>query len=117
MALKRNAAFISNGKANFLTGEFYKVVLEKSAYDKVVAFNVNFFWKSPGKELEIIRQILRPDGRLYVFYQLPFDITIKAAEPIKKKLQANSFEVRETFFNKMTPYSAFCILSKPQLSR
>jgi ubiquinone/menaquinone biosynthesis C-methylase UbiE len=113
MASKRNAESIKDGKAKFQTGEFAKAVFNKSAFDKILAFNVNFFLKSPAKELEIIRHSVKPNGQLYVFYQSPFEVTIKAAEPIKNKLLTYSFEVTETFFKKMAPYSAFGILSKP----
>jgi ubiquinone/menaquinone biosynthesis C-methylase UbiE len=113
MASKRNGAFIRDGKVQFLTGEFSEAIFGKSVFDKILAFNVNFFWKNPDKEMEIIRHSLKPGGQLYVFFQLPFDVTATAAEPIKKRLKEYSFEVTDMFFRKMTPYSAFCILSKP----
>ncbi|MEV6136004.1 hypothetical protein AB0L63_08050 [Nocardia sp. NPDC051990] len=38
-------------------------------FDKVVAVNVNLFWtKRPTAELALIRQVLVPDGTLYLFY-------------------------------------------------
>jgi ubiquinone/menaquinone biosynthesis C-methylase UbiE len=113
MASKRNAKFLSRGKVKLVASELSKAVLEKSRFDKILAFNVNVFQKDPDKELTLIRQSLKPNGQLYLFYQAPYDINIKAADPVKKILQAYSFEVKDLFFKKMTPYPAFCVLSGP----
>lgn len=113
MASKRNAGFVSSGKVKFVVAEFSGAILKKSSFHKVVAFNVNFFWKNPEKELDIIRQSLKREGRLYVFYQAPHDITVKAAEPISEKLKKFSYHIDDIIFKKMKPASAFGILAKP----
>lgn len=112
MASKRNAESVSRGNVKFVTAEFSEAKLKKSSFDKVVAFNVNFFWKNPSKELEIIRHSLKRDGQLYVFYQAPHEITIKAAEPIRENLKKFSFRPDDTIFKKMKPTSAFCVPAK-----
>ncbi|WP_327084956.1 class I SAM-dependent methyltransferase [Nonomuraea sp. NBC_01738] len=52
-------------------------------YDKIFSVNVNLFWtRSPARELEIIRRLLAPGGRLYAFYESPGgrDQSAKVAE-------------------------------------
>jgi SAM-dependent methyltransferase len=73
-AAKRNAAHVAAGKA-----VLRRVALEElqpadvlaggERLDKVFALNVNLFWvRSPTRELELIKRLLRPDGALYLFY-------------------------------------------------
>lgn len=116
MASKRNARFISAGKVKLITGDFTDSRFQKSEFKKIVAFNVNFFWKDPKQELRIIKKILKPGGELYIFYQAPFDIDITAAEPIKEKLEENYFEITETILKTMKPTSVFCIKATSKLT-
>ena len=113
MALKRNAGAVALGSAKFLNIEFADSNFKKSEFDKIAAFNVNFFWKNPALELEIIRKILKPGGSLYIFYQAPFEITDKTADPVRNNLTKHSFEITNTILKKMKPTSALCVKSQP----
>lgn len=113
-AKKGNAEFIGMGLSKFLVSDFSKAEFPDSFFDSIIAFNVNFFWKSPERELKIIRQLLKRDGKLLVLYQAPFEININAAEPIKQNLLGNSFEILDIQLKKLYPTSAFCIISKPK---
>lgn len=113
MAAKRNSRFVESGKVSFVAREFSEITFIHYSFNKIIAFNVNFFRKEPEQELTIIKKILRPGGLLYVFYQAPFDIDSSAGEPIKEKLVAHSFEIVQTVFKKMKPASALCIVAKP----
>ncbi|MDQ3683027.1 MAG: class I SAM-dependent methyltransferase [Bacteroidota bacterium] len=113
MASRRNKPFIETGKAHFIISDFLKSELNEAAFDKIFGFNVNIFWKDATRELELIKLYLKPKGHLYIFYQAPYDIDIKAAKPITENLQSNSFQVIDTIFKKMSPASAFCIVSRP----
>ena len=77
MAYKRNIRFIETGRAIFIIGDFAKSQLGQS-FDKIFGFNVNVFWKNPSRELELIKRYLKPKGHLYIFYQAPYDIDMKA---------------------------------------
>lgn len=112
-AVKRNQRYIDAGISEFIVSDFLKAKLRSSHYDRVAAFNVNFFWKDPERELGTIKRILKPGGQLYVFYQAPFEITAEAAEPIKQKLLENAFEILDIQLKKLVPTSAFCIVAEP----
>jgi len=105
MAVKKNI------NAQFITCDFASAALPEKAYDKILAFNVNFFWKDPAAELTLIRKYLKRNGKLYVFYQAPYDITIAAAKPIEEKLLSHGYKIVDTVFKKMSPASAFCIIA------
>jgi SAM-dependent methyltransferase len=73
-ATRRNADCIAAGRAVLRT-----VALEDlrpsdlpeatDGFDKIFAMNVNLFWvRSPARELELIRALLRPGGTLSLFY-------------------------------------------------
>jgi SAM-dependent methyltransferase len=117
MARRRNSKFIETGKANFIVSDFIKAELHNITFDKILGFNVNRFWKDPTIELELIKSCLKPKGLLYIFYQAPNEIDIRAAWPLIEKLQNNSFQIVDSIFKKMIPASAFCVIAKPMNNR
>ncbi len=113
-AKKRNNEFKDKGISEFLAADFAKSQLQQNFFDSIVAFNVPVFWKNPVRELYLIRHAIKPKGKLYVFYQAPYEIDISNAEPIQQKLVDNSFEIADVQLKKLTPTSAFCIIAKPK---
>ena len=111
-AMERNKRHIDRGTSEFVGVNFAKATLKKSSFDTIVAFNVNFFWKDPSEELAIIMKALRTNGKLFVFYQLPYEVTRSVAEPIGKKLLENGFKIMDIRLKKLAPTSAFCIVSR-----
>ena len=112
LAMKRNARFIESGTARFIAESFLKFEPGDMKFDKAVAFNVNFFWKDAMAELEKIRFLLKPGGRLFIFHQPPYSIGPDAADPVIDRLKKHGFEIVELVFKKMIPVSAFCIIAK-----
>ncbi len=116
-ALDSSAAMIKTAtkkgidKASFITSDFASAAIPENTYNKILAFNVNFFWKDPTAELTLIRKCLKRNGKLYVFYQAPYDITRAAAKPIEEKLVSHGYKIVDTIFKKMSPASAFCIIA------
>lgn len=113
LATQRNQAYITAGKATFQVADFVKAALPENTFDKVVAFNVNFFWKKPEKELLLIKRSMKPNGQLFVFYQTPYGIDMKLCELIKQHLQEHAFQVKDTLLGRFTVSGAFCILANP----
>lgn len=113
LATQRNQAYITAGKATFQVADFAKAPLPANTFDKVIAFNVNFFWKKPEKELLLIKRSMKPGGQLFVFYQTPYGIDMKLCELIKDKLQEHAFQVQDTVLGQFAASAAFCIIAKP----
>jgi SAM-dependent methyltransferase len=73
-ATRRNAAHVAAGRAVFQTAALESLRPDdlpdgRDGFDTVFAMNVNLFWvRSPVRELELIRSLLRPGGALYLFY-------------------------------------------------
>lgn len=90
-ASKRHAAHIDSGRASLVHAGLETLRPEQvgvdpglvgSGFDKVFAVNVNLFWtKRPTAELDLIRQLLRPNGALYLFYGYGSPVGGSASSP------------------------------------
>ena len=112
-AIKRNQCFVEKGTAHFFATSFLMSGLPRSVFNKIVAFNVNFFWKNPVRELKLAQQLLKRGGKLFIFHQAPYNITIQAAQPVINNLETSAFEILDVQLKKLTPTPAFCIIAKP----
>ncbi len=72
-AEKRNHDAVTQGRAAFRQVPIEDAdPAELGRFDKVFAVNVNLFWTRPAQhELGVIADVLRPDGRLWLFYDTP----------------------------------------------
>lgn len=112
-ASKRNRTSISSGKVALFAGELTDVKLPTTQYDKIFAFNVSLFWKTPAQELQNIASHLLPDGALYIFHQPPHDITKQVVEKTTDQLLEHGFEVVKITIEDMLPAPVSCIIARP----
>ena len=113
MAIQRNKRYVLLHKASFEATGFADAVLQEKQFDKVFAFNVNFFWKQPAKELALISRCLKPAGELFVFYQTPGRIDMKLCKAIEARLEENGFRISDTITGNFAISAAFCIIATP----
>lgn len=65
----RNAAHVATGRLTVVRSEVDTLDLPPASATKVFAVNVNLFWtRVPTRELAVLREILEPDGELFVLY-------------------------------------------------
>jgi precorrin-6B methylase 2 len=95
-AEKRNAENIQEGAVKLITGDFAKASFPQHQFDRIVAFNVNIFWKGGDKDFQLIRHCLEPAGQLYVFYETPSWSDPKIERKIKMLLEAHGFSIQNT---------------------
>jgi len=70
-ARERNADHVASGKAVLRQVDLAEFTVDQR-FDKVFAVNVNLFWvRSADPQLMIIKEHLRPDGVLRLFYERP----------------------------------------------
>ncbi len=73
-ATRRNAACIAAGTAVLRAAALESLqpadlLRGRQGFDKVFAMNVNLFWvRSPTRELDLIKAVLKPGGSLSLFY-------------------------------------------------
>jgi SAM-dependent methyltransferase len=86
-ALTRNAEHERTGRARFPTGALEEVELPPASFDLVFAASVNLFWtRVAGDELRRLACLLRPGGRLWLFYEA---FTAAGAEELETKLRTS----------------------------
>ena len=68
-ALERNREHVAAGKASVRIEELERLSVGGDRFDKIFAIDVNHFWVHPAhRELDTLRCLLKPGGRLYLFY-------------------------------------------------
>ena len=70
-ARRRNRDHVQAGKARFETMALADMAVGAKRFDKIFAINVNLFWRDASRELEIVRRLLVPGGRLHLVYEPP----------------------------------------------
>lgn len=96
-ATQRNQSCIASGKAVFHTAALSDFAGEQ--FHKIFAVNVNVFWLKPAQEFRVIKNLLLPAGRLYLFYEPPSASQIhEIADKVAFNLRENSFSIHETLF-------------------
>ena len=111
-ARKRNRRFIEEGKLYLEEVGFMEADLPQFFFHRIVAFNVNTFFQEPRQELAKIKTLLHPTGKLFLFYQAPFEIDADAAGPLVKNLEKNDFAILEIEWKQLNPTSAICVIGK-----
>jgi protein-L-isoaspartate O-methyltransferase len=70
--IHRNTEYVESGKAIIQHAELTDLAGDERNFDKIFAINVNLFWVKPdGPQWLIVGSLLRPGGRLYLFYETP----------------------------------------------
>lgn len=111
-AIKKNRKFLDNGRMKIYHLEFLEFE-SPLKYDKVVAFNVNFFQRENARELNKIKELLATDGSLFVFFQAPYKVDLGHGEPIMRHLLDNGYRVRMVELMPEDPISALGVIVKP----
>lgn len=98
-AARRNQDCVALGRAVFHTAALSEATFTGEQFHKIFAVNVNVFWQKPARELRVIKELLLPQGRLYLFYEPPSASKIsQTADRVAAQLQAGGFSIQETLF-------------------
>lgn len=111
-AEKRNQFAIAQGRLTLLTKPFEETSF-RQFFNKIVAFNVNFFWKHPTEELHLARKLLKPDGQLFIFYQTPSGIDLELMKKIEAQLVENGFRIFKRLVEDKEPVRSFALIANP----
>ena len=117
MATRRNREHVASGRASFQTTTFERAPLDERAFDKLFAFHVAAFWRRPQEMFGLTRRVLRPDGALYLFNQLPGWRQAGSAQDfgaqIAGTLAAHGFALRETVVADVGDVAAVAVVLEP----
>lgn len=70
-AERRLAGCLDAGRARLMHMPLAEYSSAGEGFNKVFSINVNVFWLSPTRELAVVRQLLAPRGRLYLYFEPP----------------------------------------------
>lgn len=112
-AARRNALHVGAGRADFLAMALETADLDDRRFDKVFAVNVNIFWTHPGKGVDTVTRVLKPDGLFYMFYHPPSpERNAELADRLPEILTARGFRVVATINATLETTSALCVASR-----
>ena len=70
-ARARNAAWVAQGRAGFEVADAASIDVSDAPFDRILAINVNLFWRQADATLERLRLSLAPEGRLHLAFEPP----------------------------------------------
>ena len=70
-AIERNAAAIATGRVEIVQASLSDYVAPPARFERIFAINVNLFWLEAMRELALLKPLLAPGGRLFLFFEPP----------------------------------------------
>jgi len=111
-ARERNRKWEVSGKAAFLHSPLCDLKDDGKRFDKIFAINVNLFWTDPGPALAVVRNRLKDEGRLYLFYESPQAARrAEIAERVKAKLSGSGLVIRKTVMKEIEDSPQLCLIA------
>lgn len=110
-ASKRNDEAIRQQKARFECATLKELNVPAQTYDLITAFNTAFLWKTTDTGIEILTRILKKTGKLCLFYQAPYPITLAAANPIKQALLRQGFVIETIHLQQLTTNTVLAFIA------
>ena len=123
-ARRMNAALIAAGRVDLRQCDAATLPFADGSFDKVLAVNVIYFWPEPAARLAEVRRVLKPGGRLAVYFrhreamlkarltQTPAFNRLYSGEEVVELLEAAGFS-RAWFEEKLTARGAgVCALAE-----
>ncbi len=113
-AEERNRAAITAGKAALMQGAFADWKGSGRPFDKIFAINVNLFWLEAARELKLIRSLLAPEGRLFLFFEPPSPDQIPTIErAVAVRLTGAGYVLEKTIQGPVPKPPLLGMFSKP----
>jgi trans-aconitate methyltransferase len=95
-AARRNRAHVDAGRAAFQARALADADLGGERFDKAFAVNVRLFRADAGREADVLRRALVPDGALYLVQQHPSAARTRAVtDELTTALARHGFTVRD----------------------
>ena len=109
-AVKKNENAIKQGKAEFIQTAFLAMPKPQKKFDKIFAFNINFFWtqESIMEEANLLKKIINKEGRLFVLYGPMLEGGWEKIKPkVIANLEAAGFLINDTIRDKIVNCCCF----------
>jgi SAM-dependent methyltransferase len=117
MATRRNRQHVDTGRAMLEAIALEDADLGDRRFDKVFAFNVAPFWQQPEAALGAVREHLRRDGNVYIFWDARHSAPERARDlgnELADRLRSGGFSVDRVLLKDLRPVPAVCVIGRPQ---
>jgi ubiquinone/menaquinone biosynthesis C-methylase UbiE len=119
-ARKRNREHIEAGKAELIEAALDEADFGARRFDKVFAVHVRSLWDRP-RELDVVRRLLAPGGRLYLFHQEPGWVTGRKPRQFTDRLtgilEDNGFTVSDVVTGRTRPALSVGVIAQASSRR
>lgn len=110
---RRNLADIPHQWVEFIQSDLAKMRTAQEPFDKIFAINVNLFWLDGKRETEIVRSLLAPRGKIWLFYQPPSaDKNQPIADKVSQTLQHGGFDIEQVVDDISVPFLAIAAVHR-----
>jgi ubiquinone/menaquinone biosynthesis C-methylase UbiE len=115
MASRHNQEHVAAGRATFIQAALEDAGLGDRRSDKVLAVHVNLFRQKPRRQLQVICDVLKPGGVLYLIDQ-PLDpgAIRDIAAHTAAGLLSHGFTIRDTIVGGLPSGPILCVVSEPE---
>ena len=111
-ATKRNQHFVDAGKAHLRCLTLEDGDFEGKHFNKIFAIRVNFFIQKPQEQLTKIKELLKPNGTLYLIIDPPNEKqNAPFLQSAQQSLQANGYEIKELITHLVGDFHAVCLMA------
>ncbi|AVT30347.1 SAM-dependent methyltransferase [Plantactinospora sp. BC1] len=115
LAAERNASHVDSGTAEIRRADFGSVDLPTRYFSKIFAVNVNLFWLGAAtQQIDRVRDLLAPGGRLYVFGERPTSVHATAnLVSTERLLRAHGFATTRSIEVRRQGRVLTCVTARP----
>ena len=116
-ASRRNAGSIEAGTVEVRCEALEKSELPTAGFDKIFAVNLSLFWMGDASgHIERLKELLAPNGRLYVFSERPSVSSVEAiAARIEAQLRNHDLTTVRTVTAGIGGYALTCVTAARRL--
>jgi hypothetical protein len=112
---EHNANHISSGRVEIQCIGFESAEFPADHFTKIFAVNVNLFWLGAAtRQIDRMRNILAPDGKLFVFGERPRSANTTAnLTSTERLLQAHGFDTTRSIVTRGQGRLLTCVIGTP----
>ncbi|KQW66051.1 hypothetical protein ASD52_34365 [Ensifer sp. Root142] len=113
-AKQRNASYVAVGRADFEAIELARADFGDARFDAAFAIRVCVFARGdPSRELAVLAQVLKPDGRLLIFDDEPSGSAEDISSRIEARLADSRWSVANVRTHRVDRSDVVCVIARP----
>ncbi len=113
-AMRRNAEYLAAGRAIVQVADLRSLDLDHRRFDKVFAIRVGVFTRGdPAREFAALVQLLKPEGRLFLFHDEPSMDADEVGARIEAAVLRHRWNVEARLTHVFDGGEVACVIARP----